>query len=314
MAPFRVLCAIRTQLQSQCWFPCMLLFVQLFASRALNCWKHEMGALSMPKHSKERRLPFGRLVRCSAHGCYFARLWYTEHWRMKIPDMHVNSNILCSFLVFRHFGVRLYQSARPLPQEEIYIKTQKSFLSEDISMFEWNSQKVTKLDENDNTTLSHYSYILVLFRQQCHVFVNCVCSRVVEGSEGKGAKHKVWGFAECRTQDGKMLSMLAVDWRASAVDWRASAVRGKEVGHFREIVAVSIVAVGDPRFTLDTFNCRQPSCSLIRFRDESSFADINRLMWGRREEKRRKGCCMVFNPLTPTRMRRNQSRGYGRSW
>ena len=43
MVLFRVLCAVRTCNQSRWWLRCMLLFVQLFASRALICCKHDVG-------------------------------------------------------------------------------------------------------------------------------------------------------------------------------------------------------------------------------------------------------------------------------
>ena len=43
------------------------------------------------------------------------------------------------------------------------------------------------------------------------------------------------------------------------VGWRASAVRGEEAGCFREVAGMSIIAVGSPHSTVDTFSCRQPS-------------------------------------------------------
>ena len=51
---------------------------------------------------------------------------------------------------------------------------------------------------------------------------------------------------------GEMLPTLVVGWRASAV-------RGEEAGCFREVAGMSIVAVGSPHSTVDTFSCRQPS-------------------------------------------------------
>ena len=45
MVPFRVLCAIRTWLQSRWWFRCTFLLIQLFASRAMSRCKHDMGTL-----------------------------------------------------------------------------------------------------------------------------------------------------------------------------------------------------------------------------------------------------------------------------
>ena len=42
-----------------------------------------------------------------------------------------------------------------------------------------------------------------------------------------------------------MLLMLVVDWQVSAV-------RGEEVGCFRNVAGVSIVAVGGPRFVVET--------------------------------------------------------------
>ena len=53
----------------------MLFCVQLFASRS-RC-KHDVGALSWLNAETVERAPtplFGRLVRCSAHGPFFARL------------------------------------------------------------------------------------------------------------------------------------------------------------------------------------------------------------------------------------------------
>ena len=46
---------------------------------------------------------------------------------------------------------------------------------------------------------------------------------------------------ECRTGGGEMLPMLVVGWQASAV-------RGEEAGHFHEVVGVSIIVAGGPRF------------------------------------------------------------------
>ena len=34
---------------------------------------------------------------------------------------------------------------------------------------------------------------------------------------------------------------------------------GKEVGRFREVAGMPIIAAGGLCFTVDTFNCRQPS-------------------------------------------------------
>ena len=51
---------------------CTLLFVQLFASSASSHCKHDMGALLWLNAETLERAPtslFGRLVRCSAHGC-----------------------------------------------------------------------------------------------------------------------------------------------------------------------------------------------------------------------------------------------------
>ena len=79
VVPFRVLCAVRTRLRSRWWFRCTLLFVQLVASRASSRCKQDMGALSWFNAETPERAPiplFGRLVRCSAHGPFFARLRY----------------------------------------------------------------------------------------------------------------------------------------------------------------------------------------------------------------------------------------------
>ena len=54
------------------------IIMQSFASRVSNHCKHDAGALSWLKVEILKRAPtpcFGRLVRCSAHGCSFARLW-----------------------------------------------------------------------------------------------------------------------------------------------------------------------------------------------------------------------------------------------
>ena len=50
-----------------------------------------------------------------------------------------------------------------------------------------------------------------------------------------------------------MLLKLAVGWQAG------SALRGKEVGHFREVAGLSIIAAGGLCFAVNTFNCRQQS-------------------------------------------------------
>ena len=79
MAPFRVLCTVRTWLQSCWWFRYTLLFVQLSASSGSSRCKHDLSALSWLNAEPSERAPtplFGRLVRCSAHERSFARLWY----------------------------------------------------------------------------------------------------------------------------------------------------------------------------------------------------------------------------------------------
>ena len=43
---------------------------------------------------------------------------------------------------------------------------------------------------------------------------------------------------KCRMQGGEMLPTLAVGWQASVV-------RGEEVGHFRKVAGVSIVAASE---------------------------------------------------------------------
>ena len=52
---------------------CMLLLVQLFASRASSYCKHDMGALSWLNAERAPTPLFGRLVKCSAHGLSFTR-------------------------------------------------------------------------------------------------------------------------------------------------------------------------------------------------------------------------------------------------
>ena len=89
-----VLCAVRAQLWSRWWSYCMLLFVQLLASRAFICYKHDMGTLSWLNvellktfwqtcrwHSFAVNITWAlfhgfRLVRCSVHGRSFGRLGY----------------------------------------------------------------------------------------------------------------------------------------------------------------------------------------------------------------------------------------------
>ena len=51
------MCAIRTPLQSHWRFRCTLLSVQLFASRASSCCKHDMGALSWLNVKTLKRAP-----------------------------------------------------------------------------------------------------------------------------------------------------------------------------------------------------------------------------------------------------------------
>ena len=74
-------------------FRCMLLFVQLFASRALSRCKHDMGTLSWLNAEPLERAPtplFDRLVRCSAHGLSFVRLRYMGHF-CKLLSLEVTS-------------------------------------------------------------------------------------------------------------------------------------------------------------------------------------------------------------------------------
>ena len=52
---FRVLCVVRTLLQIRWWLHCALLFAQLFASRASNCCKHDMGAFLWLKSINTRK-------------------------------------------------------------------------------------------------------------------------------------------------------------------------------------------------------------------------------------------------------------------
>ena len=53
MVPFRVLCAIRTQLRSCWWFRCTL----FFASRASSHYEHDMGSLSWLNAETLKRAP-----------------------------------------------------------------------------------------------------------------------------------------------------------------------------------------------------------------------------------------------------------------
>ena len=80
---FRVLCAVRLWVWSRWWLRCtLLLFVQLFASRASSRCKHDMGTLSWLNVKTLKRVPiplFDRLFRCSTHGRSFVRLWYMNN-------------------------------------------------------------------------------------------------------------------------------------------------------------------------------------------------------------------------------------------
>ena len=85
IVPFRVLCAIRTWLQSLRWFCCMLLFVQLLPYRASSFCKHEIAAFSWLNAEPLKTVNplVGRLVRYSIHGRSFTRLHLggeTNHW------------------------------------------------------------------------------------------------------------------------------------------------------------------------------------------------------------------------------------------
>ena len=77
MVPFRVLCAIRTCLQNCWWLRYMLLFAQLLLQThrvtVNRTWVLFHGC-KCGNTWKSAHILFGRLVRCSAHGCSFARL------------------------------------------------------------------------------------------------------------------------------------------------------------------------------------------------------------------------------------------------
>ena len=72
MMPFRVLCAIRTWLSNHWWFHCMLLFVQLLASRSLSrCIATWHGSSFVVKSGNTQKVPtilFGRVLRCPPMG------------------------------------------------------------------------------------------------------------------------------------------------------------------------------------------------------------------------------------------------------
>ena len=72
-----VLCSVRTWLWSRWQLRCTLLFVKLFTSKALSCWKYDMDTLSWLNSDTLERAPtplFSGLVRCSAYECSFTRL------------------------------------------------------------------------------------------------------------------------------------------------------------------------------------------------------------------------------------------------
>ena len=79
LVPFRVSHAVRTWLWSCPWLCCTLFFVELFASRALSCCKHNMGALSWLNAETLERAPTPLFDRCCAHGHSFLRLRYTKY-------------------------------------------------------------------------------------------------------------------------------------------------------------------------------------------------------------------------------------------
>ena len=60
---------------------------------------------------------------------------------------------------------------------------------------------------------------------------------------GGGGEREARGIVERRTQGGKMLLMLAGDWRASAL-------RGEEAGRFREVAGV-LRSYGRSAFAVD---------------------------------------------------------------
>ena len=78
MMPFKVLCAIRTRLSNGWWFHCMLLFVQLLASRSLSrCIATWHGSSFVVKSGKTQKVPtIWQIFKVSTHGCSFTRLWY----------------------------------------------------------------------------------------------------------------------------------------------------------------------------------------------------------------------------------------------
>ena len=97
----RVLCAVMTRLWRHWWFCCTLFCVRLFALRASSHCKHDVGALSWLNAKTVERVPtllFDRLVRCSAHGRSFERLWY---------KLNIRSSVQCwnrdvQFLIHAH--------------------------------------------------------------------------------------------------------------------------------------------------------------------------------------------------------------------
>ena len=90
---FGMLCTVRTQLRS--WqLRCTLLFVKLFALGVLSYCKYDMGALLWLGFERAPIPLFGRLVRCSAPGCSFARLRYTPFSCALLTCIYPNYELL----------------------------------------------------------------------------------------------------------------------------------------------------------------------------------------------------------------------------
>ena len=86
--------------------------IQLFASRGSSHCKHDVGALSwLNAETVERAIThlFGKLVRCSAHGRSFKRLWYKLNIRSSVQCWNRDVQFLIMYTVnntnFFDFGV-----------------------------------------------------------------------------------------------------------------------------------------------------------------------------------------------------------------
>ena len=135
MVLFRVLCAIRTRLQSCWWFCCPWLLSNYLFWRhqvAINMTWHQDGRTFVVKCETHERVPillFGRLVRCSAHGRSFARLRYTYREREGSPIRRTSWN---PFLVASVQAVEL----RTFIKRKTYQQDKECMLK--MCSFEWD--------------------------------------------------------------------------------------------------------------------------------------------------------------------------------